>query len=105
MYSTCSDGIYSDEETVGEINLGWPRLRAHLNGSFCTGEALSDACSVLGDDSLLLKVSHPGERVFEREVHLAVVMIEPELFVFQLRLRMMEIAIGSTFDAQIETRL
>ena len=80
-------------------------VRAHLNGGFCTGEALGNACSVLGDDSLLLKVSHPGERVFEREVRLAVMMVEPELFVFQLRLRMVKIAIGSTFDAQIETRL
>ena len=62
---------------------------AYLNRGLGAREALSDAGRMLGDDSLVLKVAHPDEGFFEREVLLRVVMVEPELFVFQLRLRVM----------------
>lgn len=59
----------------------------YLNRRFSAGEALGNACRMFRDDALFLEVSHPRERFFEGEVAVTIVMVEPELFVLELRLR------------------
>ena len=78
-------------------------MNVYLNRCFGTGEALRDARCVLSHDSLFLEISHPRECVFERKVCAVVVMVEPELLILQLRLRVMQITIRATFDSELET--
>ena len=61
---------------------------------------------MLGHDKLVREITHPRIGLLERQIRLVlcVVPIEPVLFLFQLRLRMMQISIRS-IRGQVEAVL